>query len=87
MASGGVAILGATVTAGHPQASASRAVIFIDGQNLYRAVKDAFGYTYPNYNVRKLAETVCAQRGWIAAEIRFYTGIPPIENDPFWHAF
>jgi hypothetical protein len=29
-----------------------KAFVFIDGQNLYRAAKDAFGYHYPNYNIR-----------------------------------
>ena len=27
-----------------------RAVIFVDGQNLYHAAREAFGYTYPNYD-------------------------------------
>jgi uncharacterized LabA/DUF88 family protein len=28
-----------------------RAVAFIDGQNLYHAARESFGYTYPNYDV------------------------------------
>jgi hypothetical protein len=36
-----------------------RAVTFIDGQNLYRAAKESFGYHYPNYDVRKLSDSVC----------------------------
>ena len=39
---------------------AKRAIVFIDGQNLFHAAREAFGYTYPNYNVRSLAERVCA---------------------------
>lgn len=31
-----------------------RTVIFIDGQNLFRAAREAFGYTYPNYDVLAL---------------------------------
>ena len=32
-----------------------RAVTFVDGQNLFYAAKEAFGYTYPNYDPLKLA--------------------------------
>jgi hypothetical protein len=28
-----------------------RAFVFIDGQNLFHAAKEAFGYSYPNYDV------------------------------------
>lgn len=28
-----------------------RAVTFVDGQNLYRSAKEAFGYHFPNYDV------------------------------------
>jgi hypothetical protein len=31
--------------------AAKRVVAFIDGQNLYRRVKDCFGYHFPNYDV------------------------------------
>lgn len=27
-----------------------KVVVFIDGQNLFYAIKEAFGYSYPNYN-------------------------------------
>ena len=27
-----------------------RTIAFFDGQNLYHAVRSAFGYTYPNYD-------------------------------------
>ena len=52
-----------------------RAVSFIDGQNLYRHAKDAFGHHHPNYDPRKLADAVCADRGWVNHGVRFYTGI------------
>ncbi|MEW6743900.1 MAG: hypothetical protein AB1486_14190 [Planctomycetota bacterium] len=29
-----------------------RAVAFFDGQNLYHASREAFGYTFPNYDVK-----------------------------------
>ena len=42
---------------------ARRAVVFVDGQNLFYAVKEAFGYTFPNYDIPALASAVCARRG------------------------
>jgi hypothetical protein len=35
------------------------AVVFVDGQNLFHAVRARFGYPYPNCDVLALA-TVCA---------------------------
>jgi uncharacterized LabA/DUF88 family protein len=64
-----------------------RAVAFIDGQNLFHAAKRAFGYPYPNYDVLKLAEWVTRTQGWTLAEVRFYTGVPDIEDNARWHAF
>jgi hypothetical protein len=39
-----------------------RTVAFVDRQNLFHAAREAFGYTYPNYDARALASLVC-QRG------------------------
>ncbi|MFA5139960.1 MAG: NYN domain-containing protein [Elusimicrobiota bacterium] len=64
-----------------------RAVAFIDGQNLYRGVKQAFGCSFPNYDVQALSRAVCALKGWALTGIRFYTGIPARRDDPFWHGF
>ena len=51
--------------------------------NLFHAAREAFGYTYPNYDVLALADAVCRTRGWTLLQARFYTGIPdPIDN-PF----
>jgi hypothetical protein len=36
-----------------------KAIAFIDGQNLFHQVKDAFGYRFPNYDVAALAREVC----------------------------
>ena len=36
-----------------------RAVAFIDGQNLFHAARETFGYTYPSYDVQRLAERLC----------------------------
>lgn len=41
-----------------------RTIAFFDGQNLFHSVKSAFGYTFPNYDVRALAQSICAARGW-----------------------
>jgi len=63
------------------------AVAFIDGQNLFHCAREAFGYTYPNYDPQKLAAEVCRQRGWKLTQVRFYTGVPSKERDPRWHEF
>jgi len=62
-----------------------RAIAFVDGQNLFNAVKEAFGYSYPNYDVLKLAQEVASMGGWTLIETRFYTGVPE-PSDPR-HAF
>lgn len=64
-----------------------RAVAFVDGQNLFHAAREAFGYTYPSYDVLELALTLTAARGWSLREVRFYTGIPEPADNRFWHAF
>lgn len=67
-----------------------RAIAFIDGQNLFHAAKEAFGYTFPNYDIKPLVEAVCTAEGWKVQGIRFYTGIPgPTDRSPwrqFWAA-
>lgn len=67
--------------------SVKRAVAFVDGQNLYHATREAFGYTYPNYDVSALTAAVCANRGWQPVQTRFYTGIPDVADDPLWNRF
>jgi len=62
-----------------------RAITFIDGQNLFNAAKQAFGYKFPNYDVVKLSQELCTSRGWTLAQVRFYTGLPE-PSDPR-HAF
>jgi hypothetical protein len=53
-----------------------RVVAFVDGQNLFYAAKKAFGYRFPNYNPKSLAERISASRGWTLSQTFFYTGIP-----------
>lgn len=67
--------------------SEKRAAVFIDGQNLFYAVKKAFGYSYPNYDPKALAELICQRRSWTLTKIFFYTGIPNSYDDPFWNHF
>jgi len=67
--------------------SVKRTIVFIDGQNLFHSAREAFGCTYPNYNIRNLAAAVCSIKGWRLVQTRFYTGIPDPSDDPFWHRF
>jgi len=61
--------------------------VFVDGQNLFYAVKRAFGYRHPNYAIATLAETVCREQGWQCTQTSFYTGIPEASDNAFWHRF
>ena len=40
-----------------------RTFAFFDGQDLFYAAKEAFGYPYPNYDPKVLAERICATQG------------------------
>lgn len=64
-----------------------RTVAFIDGQNLYHAARESFGYTYPNFDVRALSLSICQNKGWELDLVRFYTGVPDKSDDPFWNYF
>jgi uncharacterized LabA/DUF88 family protein len=64
-----------------------RVVTFFDGQNLYHAAKEAYGYFHPNYDVVKLSEHVAAVCGWNLVQVRFYTGIPDVSDNPRWNQF
>lgn len=64
-----------------------RAVAFFDGQNLFHAAREAFGYSYPNFNPLELALSIAALNGWKLAEARFYTGVPDATDDAFWNHF
>jgi uncharacterized LabA/DUF88 family protein len=64
-----------------------RAVAFVDGQNLFYAAKKAFGYRFPNYNPKALAERISASRGWTLSQTFFYTGIPDPTDNTFWNHF
>ncbi|MGD0745316.1 MAG: NYN domain-containing protein [Verrucomicrobiota bacterium] len=64
-----------------------RTVAFIDGQNLFYAARNAFGHTYPNYDVSALATAICQKQNWGLAQVRFYTGLPDAADDPVWNHF
>ncbi len=64
-----------------------RTVAFVDGQNLFYAAREAFGYTYPNYDPLKLAQRVCSDRAWKLVATRFYTGVPDAAVRPTWYHF
>jgi uncharacterized LabA/DUF88 family protein len=64
-----------------------RAAAFVDGQNLFHAARNAFGYTWPNYDIRALAEAVCRLKGWQLIQTRFYTGVPDAADDLRWNQF
>ena len=66
---------------------AKRAIVYFDGQNLYHAAKEAFGYSFPNYDAQALAEWVCGHQGWRLEETRFYTGVPNVQDDARWNTF
>jgi hypothetical protein len=38
-----------------------RTIAFFDGQNLFHAAREAYGYTYPNYNPVALAGRICRE--------------------------
>lgn len=76
------------------------AIVFIDGQNLYHLAKAAWlgdrsdpasPYTWPSYDVEKLANALVARvPGRTLAQIRFYTGVPDPyrgSTQKFWHDF
>ena len=64
-----------------------RVLGFVDGQNVFYAAKQAFGYSYPNYDPKRLTEVVAAAQGWTALGTRFYTGVPDQTDNPFWNHF
>ena len=64
-----------------------RTIAFVDGQNLFHSAREAFGYTYPNYDPLALATRVCQGEGWALQQARFYTGVPDASDGPFWNSF
>lgn len=67
--------------------SAKRTIVFVDGQNLFYAVREAFGCHYPNYDIKALSESICSSKGWDLSGMYFYTGVPHPQDNSFWHNF
>ena len=59
----------------------------MDGQNLFHAAREAFGYSYPNYDPVALARAVCASHSWSLEATYFYTGVPDARDNPRWNHF
>jgi uncharacterized LabA/DUF88 family protein len=64
-----------------------RVVSFVDGQNLFYAAKNAFGYNHPNYDIAALAAAVCKKQHWQLDQVRFYTGYPDASDNAVWNHF
>ncbi len=43
--------------------SVKRVVSFFDGQNLFYEAKDAFSYSFLNYDPRLLTDRICQSKG------------------------
>lgn len=63
----------------------NRVIAFFDGQNLFAAARDAFGFTTASFGVPRLAQAIALQRGWELTETRFYTGMPDRQENPRLH--
>lgn len=59
-----------------------RVITFFDGQNFFNQAKRAFGSTWPDYDPIKLSEFYVSNypRDRLA-QVRFYTGVPPVSKD------
>ncbi|OGA00547.1 MAG: NYN domain-containing protein [Betaproteobacteria bacterium RIFCSPLOWO2_02_FULL_62_17] len=69
------------------ESAIKRTVVFIDGQNLFHCARNAFGYTFPNFEPKALASRVCAAKTWQLDNVRFYTGVPDATDNAFWSKF
>jgi uncharacterized LabA/DUF88 family protein len=63
------------------------AMSFIDGQNLFRHAKAAFGYHHPNFDPLKLHKRVCEIHGWRPTLVHFYTGVPDVARNAMWAGY
>lgn len=70
-----------------PEPAVKRTVAFVDGQNLFHSIRESFGYTFPNYDIHALAQTLCRSQGWDLVQVHFYTGVPDPADDPYWNTF
>jgi uncharacterized LabA/DUF88 family protein len=67
-----------------------RVVAFFDCQNLFKASKNLWGYSYPNFDPIRLAQFVTEKNrdeSWKLERIRLYTGIHDKKRSPEWYDF
>lgn len=65
-----------------------RVFAFVDGQNLFHTAKEAFDYTFPNYDALELAKLVVRTRpDWVLSRVYFYTGVHERHDNAHWHDF
>ena len=64
-----------------------RTIAFFDGQSLFHAVRNTFGYRIPNFDIYELAQTICKEHSWQLIQVRFYTGVPSRGRNEKWHQF
>jgi len=62
-------------------------MVYMDGQNLFKGARDAFGYHTPDYDVLALGQYVADKIGGCVVDIYFYTGIHAPEVNWRLHRF
>jgi hypothetical protein len=67
------------------ESASNRAIAFFDGQKLFAAARDAFGFPTASYGVPRLAQAIALKHGWNPIQIRFYTGMPDRQESPRLH--
>jgi hypothetical protein len=55
-----------------------RAVLFVDGQNLFHAAREAFSYTYPNYDIVAWGARSVTRRTGFSRRDSVLHGDPPM---------
>ena len=67
-----------------------RVVAFFDCQNLFKFSRNLWGYSYPNFDPIKLAQTITVKYSddqWKLEKINLYTGLHARTRNPEWHEF
>lgn len=64
-----------------------RAMIWVDGQNLFHGVKKLFDRREPDYDIVALSKALCESKGWELGKLFFYTGMPTHEEQPHWAGY
>lgn len=72
-------------------------IVFMDAQNIYHLAREAWApkpaqgwspYSFPSYDVERLANLlVLTKPDRVLQGIRFYTGVPSVQQNAFWHDF